>query len=414
MRVATFDGGDGPAMSLVSRVCAGLLVVLYLLGAWFVASHTHHRLDPSGSPMFYDFSAFYQAGVFADAGHPLAAYDDNAMIAAEHAAFPGMTPRLPWNYPPSFQLAVMPLAALPYVSAWLVWTGLICGAYALMTLKLARTDHRWLILLAPAVAINVLMGQNGLLSTALLAAGVLLLERRPILGGLVLGLLTYKPHFAVLVPVVLLFSREWRAFAASAASASLMIAASALVLGVQPWLVFIQRATHPMSVFSSSSSTASSIPSTMIMAQSLGLNAQAGAVCHWLVAGLAVVAVVWIWRRSSDGLTRAAALAAATLLVTPYSRIYDLALLAPAIAAMLAPRVGKASLGALTLAAAAWALPAILLLLQPKIQFAPLVSVALLAVLWVRSNPRVGAEQAVGAEAAPLGPSSAAPLYRSA
>ena len=384
MRVATFDGGDGPAMSLVSRVCAGLLVVLYLLGAWFVASHTHHRLDPSGSPMFYDFSAFYQAGVFADAGHPLAAYDDNAMIAAEHAAFPGMTPRLPWNYPPSFQLAVMPLAALPYVSAWLVWTGLICGAYALMTLKLARTDHRWLILLAPAVAINVLMGQNGLLSTALLAAGVLLLERRPILGGLVLGLLTYKPHFAVLVPVVL------------------------------PWLVFIQRATHPMSVFSSSSSTASSIPSTMIMAQSLGLNAQAGAVCHWLVAGLAVVAVVWIWRRSSDGLTRAAALAAATLLVTPYSRIYDLALLAPAIAAMLAPRVGKASLGALTLAAAAWALPAILLLLQPKIQFAPLVSVALLAVLWVRSNPRVGAEQAEGAEAAPLGPSSAAPLYRSA
>ncbi|MDB5470816.1 MAG: conserved rane protein of unknown function [Caulobacter sp.] len=386
MRVAIFGGGDGPAMSLVSRVCAGLLVVVYLLGAWFVASHTHHRLDPSGSPLFYDFSAFYQAGAFADAGHPLAAYDDNAMVAAEHAAFPGMTPRLPWNYPPSFQLALMPLAALPYVTAWLVWTGLICGAYALMTLKLARSDHRWLLLLAPAVAINVLMGQNGLLSTALLGAGVLMLERRPILGGLVLGLLTYKPHFAVLVPVVLLFGREWRAFAASAASALATIAASALVLGVAPWLAFIQRAMHPMSVFSTSSSTASSVPSVMIMAQSLGLNAQVGAICHWLVAGLAAIACVWIWRRSKDGLVRAAALAAATLLVTPYLRLYDLALLALPIAAMLEPRVGKPSLGAQTLAAIAWVLPALLLFSAPPVQLAPLAPIALLAVLFVRTK----------------------------
>jgi hypothetical protein len=386
MRVAIFGGGDGPAMSLVSRVCAGLLVALYLLGAFIVASHTHHRLDPSGSPLFYDFSAFYQAGAFADAGHPLAAYDDNAMVAAEHAAFPGMTPRLPWNYPPSFQLALMPLAAMPYVTAWLVWTGLILGAYALMTMKLARTDHRWLLLLAPAVAINVLMGQNGLLSTALLGAGVLMLERRPILGGLVLGLLTYKPHFAVLVPVVLLFGREWRAFAASAVSALATSAASALVLGVQPWLAFIQRAMHPMSVFSTSSSTASSVPSVMIMAQSLGLNAQVGAVCHWLIAGLASIAVVWIWRRSKDGLVRAAALAAATLLVTPYLRLYDLALLALPIAAMLEPRIGKPSLGAQTLAAIAWVLPAVLLFTDPPVQLAPLAPMALLAVLFVRSK----------------------------
>lgn len=386
MRVATFGGGDGPAMSLLSRVCAGLLVVVYLLGAFVVASHTHGRLGPGGAPLFYDFSAFYQAGALADAGHPLAAYDDNAMIAAEHAAFPGMTLKLPWNYPPSFQLALMPLAALPYVAAWLVWTGLICGAYALVAMKLARRDHRWLLLLAPAVAINVFMGQNGLLSTALLGGGVLMLERRPILGGAVLGLLTYKPHFALLVPVVLLFGREWRAFAAAAASAAATIAASALVLGVAPWLAFIQRALHPMSVFSTSSSTASSVPSVMIMAQSLGLNAQVGAACHWLIAGVAAIAGVWIWRRSKDGLVRAAALAAATLLVTPYLRLYDLALLALPIAAMLEPKTGKPSLGAQTLAATAWLLPAVLLFTDPPVQLAPLAPLALLVVLFARSN----------------------------
>jgi hypothetical protein len=134
----------------------------------------------------------------------------------------------------------------------------------------------------------------------------------------------------------------------------------------------------------------------MIMAQSLGLNAQVGAVCHWLVAGGATIACVWIWRRSKDGLVRAAALAAATLLVTPYLRLYDLALLALPIAAMLDPRTGKPSLGAQILAAMAWVLPAVLLFTDPPVQLAPLAPIALLAVLFVRSKagdrPHVAAE----------------------
>src|ERR1700735_5549500 len=106
----------------LAMVLAATILGLYVAFGCLVAINTHNRLDPAGSPLFYDFSAFYQAAAFADSGHAAAAYDDNAMIAAEKASFPGTTRRLPWSYPPTFQLALMPLAALPYVAAGLLWS----------------------------------------------------------------------------------------------------------------------------------------------------------------------------------------------------------------------------------------------------------------------------------------------------
>ena len=46
--------------------------------------------------------------------------------------------------------------------------------------------------------------------------GVLLqLEARPLLAGLLLGLLTYKPHFGLLFPIALMFGGYWRALFAA-------------------------------------------------------------------------------------------------------------------------------------------------------------------------------------------------------
>jgi hypothetical protein len=213
MSVETIDRADAPRRQARPRlgfVAAAAMLGLYVLFGCLVAANIHHRLDPSGAPLFYDFSAFYQAGRLADEGRPAAAYDDAAMVAAEQAAFPGTTARLPWNYPPSFQLLMAPLAALPYGAAWLVWTLALYGLYALLARRLAEPGRRWLLLLAPGVAVNLLVGQNGLLSTLLLGAGVLGLARRPLVGGALLGLMSYKPHFAVLIPLALVAVRQAR------------------------------------------------------------------------------------------------------------------------------------------------------------------------------------------------------------
>jgi len=49
-----------------------IFLIAATLGVYFVfavtaAMHTHGRVGLGGSPLFYDFSAFYQAGAFADA-----------------------------------------------------------------------------------------------------------------------------------------------------------------------------------------------------------------------------------------------------------------------------------------------------------------------------------------------------------
>jgi hypothetical protein len=300
------------------------------------------------------------------------------MDAALQAAFPGARVRLPWNYPPSFQLALAPLGFLPYVAAWLVFSAGLCGAYALLARKLFPAKALPLVLLAPGAAVNLLVGQNGLLSTALMGAGAILVRGRPILSGALLGLLTYKPHFAVLAPLVLLAGREWRAFTSAAVTAVLMVVVSAAVLGTDPWIAFAHKAMAPGAVFTTSSSAWRDVPSIMILARTLGLDAPIGAVLHWAVAGLAAAAAAWIWMRTSDGKLRAGALAAATLLVTPYLRVYDLVLLVLPMAAL---AEGELTLGEQAAIALAWVVPGVLLLSTPPIQYGALVSLAMLGLV---------------------------------
>jgi hypothetical protein len=371
-----------PRLGLV--LAAGVLA-LYGLIAVFVASHIHHRLDPAGSPLFYDFSAFHQAAQFADHGRAAAAYDDKAMIGAEQAAFPGTTARLPWNYPPSFLLMLMPFGAMPYMMAWLAWSLTTFGAYALMAQRLAAPGQRYLALLAPGAAINILVGQNGLVSAAILGGGAMLLERRPILGGLILGLISYKPHFALLVPLALIATRQWRALAGAAASSLVLALAAAVVLGAAPWIAFLHKAAQPASLIASSSSAWRTIPSVMVMARTLGVDAGLSSLLHWSAAALAAGACLWIWRKTGDGRLRAGALAAATLMITPYLRVYDLALLTLPIAALWTGD-GEVSLGERTILMAAWLLPAGLLLAAPTIQPGPLAPAALLWLLARRAK----------------------------
>lgn len=388
----------------IALAVGATVLSLYLAFGGMVAVNIHNGLDPAGSPLFYDFSAFYQAAALADAGQPGVAYDDKAMIAAEQAAFPGTTRRLPWNYPPTFQLMLTPLGLLPYVAAGIVWCAGLFGLYALLARRLVSTERLWLLLLFPGAAINLLVGQNGLLSTVLIGGGVLLLARRPLVGGALLGLMAYKPHFAVLIPFVLIAGREWRGFAGAALSGAGLALLSAAVFGLDPWIAFIHKAAAPAAIYSSSSSSWLGVPSVMIMARSLGLDAGLAAALHWAVAAVAAIGAMWAWRKTEDPRLRAGVLAAATVVVSPYLRSYDLALLILPIAALLPGLARRSPIEAVILAAA-WLLPAVLLFIPMTVQLGPIAILAVLAlVLW-----RVAHDGGSSRTAEPSGVSQAMP-----
>ena len=376
-------GATARAGRLAWLLLVGLTLATYVVFAVVAATHTHNRIGLGGSPLFYDFSVFHQAGVLANSGRAADAYDDAKMIAAEKAAFPGNTLRLPWSYPPTFQLMLMPLGAMPYVAAWLVWSCALYGFYVLLMRRLAAgPDQLIFLVLAPGAAVNLFFGQNGILSTVLLGGGVLLLRSRPILGGVLLGLMAYKPQLALLAPFALLAAREWRALIAAIISEVAFALLSLLILGTEPWLAFFYKLAHPAAIFSSSSSDWRAIPSVLIFARTLGLGAQLSGFLHWTIAAIAAAGALWMWHRTKDGAIRAAVLAAATLLVTPYLRAYDLLLLALPIAVLLS-RV-QTGLVDKAVIFAAWLAPAVLMFAAPSIQFGPVVSLALVTMIFWR------------------------------
>src|SRR5215472_13104009 len=110
-----------------------------------------------------------------------------------------------------------PFALLPYFWSFIAWicatlTGCILVGYLIVR----RSPVIALILASPFTAWNIFFGQNGFLTASLLGASLLFLERQPILAGVFIGCLTYKPQFGILIPLALAASNQWRAFASAA------------------------------------------------------------------------------------------------------------------------------------------------------------------------------------------------------
>jgi len=343
---------------------------------------------PGGSPVFYDFAAFRQAARFAVEGRAALAYQDSAMIAAQHAAAPAATARLPWNYPPTFQLLLMPLALVPIAVAFALWNGCLFAAYAFVTRAFWRDDRRWLVILAPGVFVNVFFGQNGLLSFCLLVGGVQLLDKRPWLAGLVLGFMAYKPQLALAVPVVLIAGEAWTALFSAVASQAIFSLLVGAVLGFDSWKRFFDKALHPQSVVNGSSSSWKAVPSLSTLAEQLGLGKAAATAIFAMGALVGAALLARGWRRTSDPIVRAGLLGAASLLCAPYLRPYDLVLLMPTVLLALTP--GHASRLLSLTAALAWASPLLLMFAPAPLQYGGLISLACLLVVAART-PRAPA-----------------------
>jgi len=96
------------------------------------------------------------------------------------------------------------------------------------------------------------------------------------------------------------------------------------------------------------------------------------------IAAIAAAFALWTWHKTKDSRIRMAVLAAATMLVTPYLRSYDLLLLILPIAVMLRGPTGWAEKLVLF---AAWLMPGALMFLPSPVQVAPLVSAAVMGLL---------------------------------
>jgi arabinofuranan 3-O-arabinosyltransferase len=309
---------------------AVFLAASFVHGLWLV--------NPAGQPFATDFVNVWAAGRTALDGDPAAVYDVLLHKAAEDAAlghaFEG---KLPWNYPPIFLLVAALLALLPYIAAHAVWMSVTFPAY-LWAMR-AIIGHRVGILLAcayPGVLPNLIVGQNGFLTAALLGGSLVTMQRRPLLAGCLLGLLAFKPHFGILFPLVLVAGSRWRVIAAAATTVLLLGVLSVLAFGWGAWEAFF----HALPVISQATLTEgrgdfAKIQSTFTFIRWLGgTESQAWAVHGTLIAVTALLLCV-LWRSRVAFEMKAAALATGALLATPYLYLYDLVTLAVPMAFLL-------------------------------------------------------------------------------
>ncbi len=180
-----------------------------------------------------DFFVFHSAARFVGEGGAATALYDLAAFKRFQISLGAATGGLhPFNYPPSYIFAILPFGLLPYTPALLTWLAATLLLFVLAArcagLRAAETIA---VIVAPAAMVNISAGQNGFLTSALLVAGLFLLERRPLAAGTLFGLLTFKPHLGLLIPVALLARRQWRAIFAAALSAGLLLGASLVVFG---------------------------------------------------------------------------------------------------------------------------------------------------------------------------------------
>jgi alpha-1,2-mannosyltransferase len=347
-------------------------------------------VDPLGHPIGTDFLTFWTVSRALLTGNEHAVYIPAALAALEQAA---MQPaKLPffyaWSYPPPALIVVYPLGLLPYLWSLAAWVAVgLAGYIAALWRIFPRPLTIWVGLAFPAVVWTVTHGQTSFLVTGLFTWGLLLLHLRPILAGILLGLLIFKPQLGLLLPIALIAGSRWRTIVAAVFTGLAFVATTILLFGSGIWSDFLGSMPLSRAMLDEGLPGYYKLQSVFAAARLLGSPLQVAYGLQALVALSAAIIVAWAWARTADPAMKNAVLVAAAPLSTPYIYDYDLLLVAPAIA-WLARKIGEghALPWEKTILVAAFLTPFISREVgwQTHLLLAPMVVAALVAVITVR------------------------------
>ncbi|WP_336972628.1 glycosyltransferase family 87 protein [Sphingobium aromaticiconvertens] len=325
---------------------ASLTLLATIIGLSVLLWGSHGTVDSLGRPLGTDFSNVWTAGWMADHGQAAAAWDWSAHHGVQKAAH--HDPHIPfygWHYPPPFLIIAALLAKFPYTLALVLWQGLTLALAALVAQRvLPGRDALLASLGAPVVLVCLGHGQNAFMTTALLGGGMILLDRRPWVAGMLLGCLCYKPQFAVLIPVAIAARGNWRAFLSAGATVTALCLLTVAIWGWGVWAAFIGSLPLTQHIIIEAGATGWE----KIQSPFAAIRQWGGSIpLAYGVQSVATVAAVLVaglvtWR--STMAVRGAAVLAAALLCTPYVLDYDYVLLGMAIAFLVADMRARGAL----------------------------------------------------------------------
>jgi len=323
-----------------------------VLGAFFVVAVTGYYIyalsfmgpiprDGSSLVVGRDFLNFWMYGRAAFMSEPGHWYDVAAYQRELAGFLGGDYPGQNWSYPPTIMLLMAPFGRLPYLPALLVWS--IAGI-AVFALALWRQyqDRALLLalLLSPAAIFGLMSGQLALFVTAIILSVFACVDRRPLLAGCLIALLSVKPQLALLFPVMLLAGGYRRAFFAAAIATLAIVAITALVFGPQVWIDYVVRAlpTQNLVMTDAAGIATPFYPTVFMNLRGISASYAVAMAVQGVVAVAAIIAVIWGFkahRRAAPHLLLTL-FTAASISTLPYLLVYDTLPLAVAALAWLA------------------------------------------------------------------------------
>jgi hypothetical protein len=311
-------------------VAAALLLVEIETGVRLAIAQSFSGFvfEPTGFQVGRDFLNTWMGGRSAFAGGPAAWFDFTAYNAAvrQVTGHPELPP-LFWSYPPQILLFIWPFGLLPYLPAYALWciVGLALYLWAALADGMDRR-HVVFLTVAPAVAVTVFFGQNGFLTAALLIGGFANLERRPLVSGILFGILTFKPQFELLLPILLIMTGRWRVIAAAIATTALLIVATSVWFGSDIWVQYVQKVVPQQHwlLMAAGNHRWPIVSSAFVNARLIGLPDGWAWAVQALASCCALAAVVWTYARRRDPVLSLALFVTATFLFSPWMLNYDM------------------------------------------------------------------------------------------
>jgi alpha-1,2-mannosyltransferase len=326
--------GKTPADEIYAKWTIGAAVFFVMLEIAYLAiaglpPTLRPWVDHTNFVLGRDFLNTWMGARSVFAGGPAPWFDAQTYNAALQQMLGTIYPEHFWSYPPHVLLFTWPFGLMPYLPAYAAWCAVGIALYLLACSEAIRRDRLLFLAVAPGVAVCIFFGQNGFYTAALLIGGLLCLDRRPALSGVLFGILTIKPQLGLLIPIVLLLERRWLTIVAALVTAACLVVATALLFGADVWLAFWHKVVPQQQWLTAHGEglLLVMVGSVFYGARLMHLPESFAWAMQGLVALLAIGAVAWAFWKRRDRALAFSLLITATFLVTPYILNYDMVVL---------------------------------------------------------------------------------------
>lgn len=230
-------------------------------------------------------------------------------------------PGLRFPYLPSVLPLIWPLAFLPFWLSWVLFLTVSMAAVFYIIFRLTNAAIAIGAIFAIGGPIHAIqLGQNGFYTAAFLGGGLLALRHSKVLAGVGLGLLTLKPHLAVVAFLALIWWREWKALAFATGTALSLLLLPFALFGPGIYVDFLSGSSSFIESVTLKRETLFEMMHQSVFALMLReTTLPIAMLAHVVVACMGLLVAATIKRRD----IAISAVISATLLFSPYSLLYN-------------------------------------------------------------------------------------------